>query len=104
MYIIVRNMKVQKGFRDKMIERFLTPGPVQKSPGFIKSELLVETKNPEFDLYRQTIYWQDKKAFYIWEGSPEHIAMHKDPNHAHHQKPAEIIEVTREAFELIASK
>jgi heme oxygenase (staphylobilin-producing) len=104
MYIIVRTMKVKKGFRDKIVERFLEPSPVTKSPGFVKSELLVNTKDPEFDLYRQSIYWQDKKAFYIWEGSPEHIAMHRDPNHKHHQKPEEIIEVTREAFELIASK
>ena len=105
MYVLVRNMKVKKGFQKEMLERFLTPGPIQKSPGFVKAELLLASSaKEEFDLYRQTIYWADKKAFYIWEGSPEHIAMHKNKNHEHNQRPEEIIEVTREAFELIATK
>ncbi len=104
MYVIVRIMKVQKGFQEKIVERFLTPSPVTKSPGFIKSEILFDKKNPEYDVYRQSIYWQDKKAFYVWEGSPEHIALHRDKNNPHHQRPEEVIEVSRETYELIASK
>lgn len=104
MYVIVRVMKVKKGFQDKVLERFLAPSLVAKSKGFVKSELLADKRNPEYDLYRQSIYWEDRKAFYVWEGSPEHIAMHKNKDHAHHQRPEEIIEVSREAFDLIGEK
>ncbi|VEU82039.1 antibiotic biosynthesis monooxygenase family protein [Acholeplasma hippikon] len=104
MYVLVRVMKVKKGFQDKVLERFLNPSVMAKSKGYVKSELMIDKKNPEYDLYRQSVYWEDKKAFYVWEGSPEHIAMHRDKNSAHHQKPEEIIEVTRESYDLIGTK
>lgn len=104
MYVVVRILKIQKGFQEKMVERFLSKSVMTNSPGFIKAELLFDKKNPEFDLYRHMIYWKDKKAFFVWEGSPEHIALHRDKNSGHHQKPEEVIEVTRETYELIASK
>ena len=28
-------------------------------------------------MFRQEIYWKDKRAFFVWEGSPEHIAIQK---------------------------
>ncbi len=103
MYIIVRITKVQKGFGEQMKERFLSPSPIDQSPGFVKRELLFNGKNPDYDELRTMFYFEDKKAFYIWEGSPAHIAMHKnrDPQA---QRPAEILEVTKEVYELIASK
>ena len=104
MYVIVRTMKVQKGFQEEMTERFLKPGAIQKSPGFIRSEMLFDKKHPEYDVYRQYIFWKDKKAFYVWEGSPEHIAMHRNKDSEHNKKFEAIIEVTRESYDLIASK
>lgn len=102
MYVVVRVMKVQKGFSDKITEGFLSKNAMSQSPGFVKSNLLIDRKNPEYDLYRQEIFWLDKKAFFVWEGSPEHILMHKEKKN--HTKPEEIIETSRETYELLASK
>lgn len=101
MYIVVRITKVKKGFGEQMKERFLSPSPIDKSPGVIKRELLFNGKNPEYDEFRNVIYFQDKKAFYVWEGSPEHIALHKNRD-PHAKRPEEIIEVSKEAYDLIA--
>lgn len=104
MYVIVRTMKVKKGYEQEILERFLKPGLIENFKGFVKSELYVDRINREYDLFKQHIYWEDKKAFFVWEGSPEHIAMHKDKNHSHNQKPEYILESSREAYDLIASK
>ncbi len=102
MYVVVRVMKVQKGFSDKITEGFLSKNAMSLSPGFVRSVLMVDKKNPEYDLYRQEIFWLDKKAFFVWEGSPEHIMMHKEKKNQ--EKPEEIIEFSRETYEVLASK
>ncbi|CCV64151.1 conserved hypothetical protein [Alteracholeplasma palmae J233] len=104
MYVIVRTMKMVKGNKEQVAQRFSNPSPVTKSPGFIRMEVLFSGKNPEYDIYQTMIYWTDKKAFYVWEGSPEHIAMHRNKDHEHNKRPEGILEVTHEAYEMIASK
>ena len=49
-------------------------------------------------------YFQTKKDFYRWEGSPKHIAMHKDKANDHNKKPEGVIEVTRSSLEHILTK
>lgn len=101
MYIIVRTMKIEKGYLDRFKENFSKPSPITKSPGFVKKEMLVSTKEKDFDLVQNKIYFKDKKAFYVWEGSPEHIALHRNKDKEHMQKPEGLIEVSREAYELV---
>lgn len=102
MYVISRVIKSEKGYRDSYIERYSKPSPVSKSPGFIKLEVLIDEKNPDYDIFRILIYWKDKKAFYVWEGSPEHIALHK--NRVPGQKPPGVIETFAEKYESIIVK
>lgn len=104
MFVIIRTMKIEKGYLDKVLENASKKGPIFKSPGFVKKEIFVQTKDKEFDLVKQMIYFENKKAFYVWEGSPEHIALHKDKNSDHNKKPEGIIEVKREAMELYLSQ
>lgn len=100
MYVVVRTLKLQKGLREQYTERFSKPSIVTKAKGFIRRDVLFNQRDKEFDVCRVLIYWQDKKAFYEWEGSPEHIAMHKNKVHG---KDPNILESTHEAFELIAT-
>lgn len=103
MYVIIRTMKIEKGYLDKYTENFKKDSPITKSKGFVKKELYVSSKEKEYDIVSTHIYFEDKKAFYVWEGSPEHIQMHKERKQGNHVKPEEVIEVTRQAFDLVST-
>lgn len=100
MYVVVRTMKVKKGFDEVIINNFNKPTIVENSPGFVKRELMYDKKNQDFDIYKTFIYFKDRKAFYIWQGSPEHIASHKNKK----EKPEYLIELTKETYDLITKK
>lgn len=102
MYVVVRTMKVKKGHQEDVVERFSKRNLMSKSEGYVKSFLLLDSKHKDYDLFRQEIYWKDKRAFFVWEGSPEHIAMHKVKKESGHERPEEILEVTRETYEVVA--
>lgn len=101
MYVVVRIMKVKKNHQEDVIGRFSKQTLMSKSEGYVKSFLLLDSKNKEYDVFRQEIYWKDKRAFFVWEGSPEHIAMHKAKKEQGHQRPEEIIEMSRETYEVV---
>ena len=103
MYVISRVFFFEKGHRDKMVEKYSQPPVMINSKGFIKRDVLLDQKDPEKDILRVLIYWESKEAFYRFEGSPLHIAMHKDKNNPHHQKPEGLIDMHREAYEVVAS-
>lgn len=101
MYVVVRIMKVKKNHQEVVTKRFMNQTLMSKSEGYIKSILMVDQKHKDYDLFRQEIYWVDKRAFFVWEGSPEHIAMHKAKKEAGHTRPEEIIEFSRETYEVL---
>lgn len=103
MYVISRVFSFEKGYHDKIVERFSQPPVMINFPGFIRRDVLLDRKDPAKDVLRMLIYWESKEAFYRFEGSPEHIAMHKDKHSSHHQKPEGLIDMHREAYEVIAS-
>ena len=90
-------MKVLKGNDEEIINNFKKPSIVENSPGFIKRELMYDKKNSEFDLFRTYLYFENRKSYYIWQGSPEHIAMHKNKK----EKPSYLIEMTKESYDLV---
>lgn len=103
MYVISRVFSFEKGYHDKIVEKFNQPPVMLHFPGFIRRDVLLDQKDPTKDIVRMFIYWENKEAFYKFEGSPLHIAMHKDKNNAHNQKPEGLIDMHREAYEVIAS-
>lgn len=103
MYVISRVFSFEKGYRENIIEKFSKPPVMLHFPGFIRRDVLFSQKDPAKDIVRMVIYWESKEAFYRFEGSPEHIAMHKDKHNAHNQKPEGLIDISREAYEVIAS-
>lgn len=100
MYVISRMIKVEKSYTEALIERFNKPSPIFKFKGFLKREILIDKKNKAFNVINISTYFEDKKAFYRWEGSPEHIALHKDKNHTHHQKPEGVLGVEAHFYDL----
>lgn len=102
MYVVVRIMKVKKDHQTAIIERFSNQTLMSKFDGYIKSLLMLDSKHKDYDLFRQEIYWKDKRSFYVWEGSPEHIAGHKKRKEEGYQRPEEILEMSRETYEVVA--
>ncbi|MCV2232752.1 antibiotic biosynthesis monooxygenase [Paracholeplasma manati] len=96
MYIIARVLKVEKGQKAVLQERFSQPFRLQTIVGFVKREVWIDEKNPQFDLIRIQIYWESREAFYAWEGSEEHKALHKGGK-GHGEMPG-VIESTKETY------
>jgi len=98
MFVVIRGFKIEKGHLDKYVENFKKDSPVMGSPGFLKKELFIQTKNKEYDIVNTYIYFVDKEAYDVWHNSEEHKKGHKTRK----EKPAEIISFTRESFEVIS--
>lgn len=102
MYIISRVFKFEKGKYTTIIEKFKHKGPLIHARGFIKRDVLLDEHQKDYDVLRIMIYWEDQKAYYAWEGSPDHIAMHK----AQKEQPKVIdglIEMYKESYTLVES-
>jgi len=104
MFIVNRTMKVNKEFTDSVLERLEKPSVISSFDGYLKTEIFVDKKNKEYDVVLSIIYFKSKTDFYRWEGSPEHIAMHKDKNHQHNKKQEGVIEVTRSSYDHVQTK
>ncbi|MDY0074625.1 MAG: antibiotic biosynthesis monooxygenase [Acholeplasmataceae bacterium] len=96
-------MSFKKGHIEHIEAHFKRQPPMLHFPGFIRRDVLLNQQNEDIDIVRMIIYWESKEAYYRFEGSPEHIAMHRDKNNPHHQKPEGLIDVKREAYHVIAS-
>lgn len=104
MYVIERKMKVEKAHSDSVVERLSKPSIITKFKGFEKIDIFVNKKHSDYNEITVMTYFQTKKDFYRWEGSPKHIAMHKDKANDHNKKPEGVIEVTRSSLEHILTK
>jgi heme oxygenase (staphylobilin-producing) len=91
MYVISRLVKVEKSCTADLIARFDKASPMITFKGFVKREILLDKKNKAFDFVNISTYFENKKSFYKWEGSPEHIALHKNKESDHHKKPKGVI-------------
>lgn len=96
MYIITRVLKVEKGQKAVLQEKFSQPFRLQTIDGFVKREVLIDEKFPEYDTYRISVYWASREAFYAWEGSDEHKALHKQGK-GHGDMPG-VIESSKETY------
>jgi heme oxygenase (staphylobilin-producing) len=103
MFVISRVFKCQKREHSIYKDYFLKQSPLDHFKGFIKKELLINDKDKDFDIVRLYVFFESKKAFYEWEGSPMHIALHKDKSSSHHQKLEGVMEVYAEKYESLGS-
>lgn len=102
MFVVVRGLKIEKGHLDKYKEEFKKETPVMASPGFLKKELFIQTKNKEYDIVNTYIYFVDKEAYDVWHNSDTHKEGHKKMKKDGYVRPVEIIEFTRESFTVIS--
>lgn len=103
MYVISRVFKCTKREHVLYKDFFLKPTPMNHFKGFLKKEVMVNSHHVDYDEVRLFIFFESKKAFYQWEGSPEYIALHKDKNSNHHQKLDGILEMSIEKFDSLGS-
>lgn len=96
-FVIVRKVCLEKGYRNQEVEKFEAPSPIDGVAGLIRRELLINESKPDMDILSYIVYWQDKHAFYAWERSPVHLALHQAK--AKERKPSYIISVQKEAYE-----
>ncbi|QWB96469.1 antibiotic biosynthesis monooxygenase [Mycoplasmatota bacterium] len=101
MYVISRMIKVEKDLSTKLVNQFNHESPMLTFKGFVKREILLDKKNKAFDVVNISTYFENKKAFYQWEGSPEHIALHKDSKNDHHKKPEGVLGVEAHFYETV---
>jgi heme oxygenase (staphylobilin-producing) len=94
-------IKVEKDSSTEIVDRFNHDSPMLTFQGFVKREILIDKKNKAFDVINISTYFKNKKAFYQWEGSPEHIALHKDPKNNHHKKPEGVLGVEAHYYETV---
>lgn len=100
MHVISRVIKVEKPFTNKLIEKFNHDSPVFNFDGFIKREILLDSNNKDFDVVNISTYFKDKEAHVAWQKSPQHIEMHKNKTHSHHEKPEGVLSVEAHFYEV----
>lgn len=101
MYVITRKLYFEKDKYHAFLEHAKQEPPMISFKGFNKIDVFVDSTSKEEDVIILMMYFEDKKAFHRWEGSDTHIAMHKDKQHSHHQKPEGLIKAERFIFEHI---
>ncbi len=94
MYIVIKIFRVEIAHQDKFLERFKGDSPLLQFDGFEKREISVKKTTDGVAVIRMSIYFTDKKAYYRWEASPAHIAMHKQK----HEKPEGLIDVSKDKY------
>lgn len=96
MFIVSKTFSVEETHLDTFVKRFDQPSPILSFDGFVKREIAIMKGKDHQSFVRMDIYFHDKQAYYRWEGSPEHIAMHKQK----HEKPLGLIDVVKHHYQL----
>lgn len=94
MYIIAKNFRVEQAHLNSFLERLQGDSPILTFDGFEKREIMSTKTIDGVVTVRMVIYFTDKKAYYRWEGSKEHIAMHQQK----HEKPVGLVGVSSEKY------
>jgi len=102
-YVISRVLKCEKREHSIYKNHFMKPSPLDNFQGFIRKELLINSNQETHDLVKLFIYFESKKSFYQWEGSLEHIALHKDKESTHHHKLDRVIEAYTETYDSLGT-
>jgi len=97
MFVVTKTFHVEKEHTEMFLNRFKGKSPLFKFDGFIKRYIMVSKKDKVYNQIRLEVFFKDKKAYYLWEGSPEHIASHKKPQ----EKPKGILNIEHLTYELV---
>lgn len=108
MYVVIRNMKVSKEISKIVIADFSAPSAVNKAEGFIRRDVLVNTKADDVDEVKILYYWKDKDSVEKWHASKEHQAMHIEQHKRRKEEGVDPIKrkdlnMTFDEFELVST-
>ncbi|WP_208543901.1 antibiotic biosynthesis monooxygenase [Paenibacillus protaetiae] len=104
MFVVKRNIKVQQGSSDKLVERFGSPGIIEQNEGFIDLQVMVKEakRSDEYEEVIVLIRWESKEAWKNWEKSDAHVQGHRENRGK--PKPEYVIEASHDAYEVKAIK
>lgn len=75
----MRQITVQVGNADQVVEKFSQPGPVQEMEGFIDMTVMVKrTRREEEEDVILMARWESEEAWKKWEKSDIHIQGHRE--------------------------
>ena len=98
MFIQTRTIVVEKGYADKVVERFSQADGLEGREGLLDISIMVNKRSKENEEVLVVIRWASEEAWKSWEKSPEHIQGHRDKKS--HQPPDYIINMTVNMYEV----
>ncbi|SDZ24062.1 heme oxygenase (staphylobilin-producing) [Evansella caseinilytica] len=69
MVIVTNTVHVEKGFAEKLIERFNKVGMVEEMDGFLGLEVLLTENTADYEEVTISTRWNSKDAFHGWTSS-----------------------------------
>ena len=87
MIIVTNKIKMKLGFAAKMAPMFTKSGPLQKTDGFIKVEVLITKNLTEYDELNVNMYWNTIEDFTLWKNSAAFKEAHTGPNNTEQESP-----------------
>lgn len=98
MIIQTRTIVVEKGYADKVVERFSQADGLEGREGLLDISIMVNKRSKENEEVLVVIRWASEEAWKGWEKSPEHIQGHRDKKG--HQPPDYVISTTVNMYEV----
>ncbi|KYD27066.1 Heme-degrading monooxygenase IsdG [Geobacillus sp. B4113_201601] len=69
MYLVANEIRVKKGFASQLVKRFEERKGIEKAPGFVRLDILVNEQPNNYDEVRVCTMWETKDAFIGWTKS-----------------------------------
>ncbi|MFF2480295.1 antibiotic biosynthesis monooxygenase [Paenibacillus sp. NPDC058071] len=98
MLVQTRTITVQKGYADKVIERFSERGPIDGMPGLLDVSVMINKRSKEQEEVVAMIRWESEEAWKNWEKSPDHMQGHR--NKKDQSQPEYVIDTTVNMYEV----
>ncbi|TYP69408.1 antibiotic biosynthesis monooxygenase [Paenibacillus methanolicus] len=98
MLIQTRQIMIEKGNAEQVVERFSKESPIEGMPGFIDRTVMVNKRAKDQEEVLVMIRWESEEAWKNWEKSDVHIQGHRQS--AGQPKPEFVISTTVSMYEV----
>ncbi|MBB3113841.1 heme oxygenase (staphylobilin-producing) [Paenibacillus phyllosphaerae] len=98
MLVQTRQIVVEKGHAEEVVERFSQESPVDGMPGLIDRSVMVKKRTKDEEEVLVMIRWESEEAWKNWEKSDVHIQGHR--NNAGKSKPEYVKSTTVSMYEV----
>ncbi|MEH6889742.1 antibiotic biosynthesis monooxygenase [Bacillus sp. JJ864] len=66
MYVVTNAIRIQPGFGEELLKGFRERKGIERSPGFVRLEILRTEGLEEYEEYRICTTWENKEVFTLW--------------------------------------